>query len=197
MPVFSKDAWINARSPAAQSAVLERMIGPKWDDLRFPAQAVNPPGAVSDPDVSAEDGCLLFDAGSVEVIFIAAQMPHGWISGTPMRPHVHWCKTTSAAGDVVWGMKYRWAAPGQTFTAWSSSYSLSTASIGDADTANHHALASFPLLTLRGQSSTMILFEIARIADSEDDTYAADAKLLEFDLHYQSGAAGTINEFSD
>jgi hypothetical protein len=197
MTAFSRDAWINAQTKAAEAAYLQRVIGPKWDDLRFPAQAVNPPGAVSDPDVDSSDGCLLFDAAGVEVIFVAAQLPHGWLSGTPIRPHVHWVKTTSAEGDVVWGLKYRWAAPGQTLTDWSASYSLATVTAGDADTADHHALASFPELTIRGGASTMILFEIARIGSSEDDTYAADAKLLEFDLHYQTGSAGTTNEFTD
>lgn len=197
MPVFSKNAWVNATTPAAQAAVLERVIGPKWNDLRFPAQAVNPPGAVSDPDVDATDGTLLFAASGTEVIFIAAQMPHGWISGTEIRPHVHWVKTTSAEGDVVWGMKYRAAAVGQTFGAWSAEHSAATLAVSDEDTADHHALSAFPPITLLGGPSTMILFEIARLGNDAADTYAADAKLLEFDLHYQAGAAGSIQEFSD
>jgi hypothetical protein len=140
---------------------------------------------------------LLFDDAAVEVVFFAAQMPHGWDSSVAIRPHVHWCKTTSAAGDVAWGLKWRSASIGQTFSDQAADYVLSSPSVADEDTADHHALSSFEFPVIIGRPSHMFLFELARVADDESDTYAADAKFLEFDLHYLAGAAGTINEFSD
>lgn len=197
MPAFSKSAWRGAQSAAAQADYLERIIGPKWNDLRFPATAINPPGTVSDPDVDSSDGLLLFDKSGVETIFIAAQLPHGWDPAAGLKPHLHWCKTTSASGVVVWGLKYRYASIGQTFSPWTTDWLLSTQPVSDQDTADHHAISAFALPLLRGRPSMMLLCQVARLGSSEDDTYGADAKLLEFDIHYRSGTAGTTQEFSD
>jgi len=69
-----------------------------FDDLRFPATAINPPGAVNDPGFDATNGGWLFDAVATEVLFLIVQMPHSWKEGTSIEPHIHWQKTTSDAG---------------------------------------------------------------------------------------------------
>src|SRR5210317_2009075 len=90
---------------------------PTWDDLRFPAQGIDPVGSASPPDVSTDDGSLLFANTTDEVITIIAQMPHAWHEATAIIPHVHWSKTTSAAGTVAWKCEYKRANPGDTFGA--------------------------------------------------------------------------------
>ena len=69
-------------------------VGPRWDDLKFPATAINPPGQASDPDVEATSGLLLFAAAGTELVYALAQMPHHWEEGSDIKPHVHWTKTT-------------------------------------------------------------------------------------------------------
>ena len=92
-----------------------------WDDLRFPATAINPPGQASDPDVEASSGLLLFDSNGTELIYAFVQMPHAWKEGSSISPHVHWQKTTSAAGDVLWRMRYKMAPIGEVMDAdWST-----------------------------------------------------------------------------
>lgn len=195
MPFAATD-WEHAKVNSREGALLERWLGPKWDDLRFPASAVNPPGAESDPGRDLTDGTFLFDATATEVLFFQAQLPHGWIPGTELRAHVHWCKTTSAAGAVVWQWRYRLAQPGKVFSAWST---LATAElvISDGNTAEQHALSAFPAVTVNATPSAMLLIELERIGGDSGDTYAADAKLLEFDIHVQTDAMGTVNEFSN
>jgi hypothetical protein len=85
---------------------------------------------------------------------------------------------------------------GQVFTAWSDAIP-GTLVVSDSDTADKHALTSFEMPIILGRPSHMFLFELSRIGGDAADTYAADAKLIEFDVHYYAGSAGTINELTD
>ena len=171
-----------------------------WEDLRFPASAVNPPGLVSDPDLDPTTGLYLFDAASTELIYIFVQMPHSWKEGSEISPHVHWQKTTSAAGDVLWRMRYKKAPLATVMDAdWSTPIDVTTPvpDTPDIDTANYHMISAFnPDIDMTGlQISDCILFEVSRIGGDAADTYGADARLLEFDVHYQSDSAGSTHEF--
>lgn len=155
-----------------------------WEDLRAPATAINPPGADADPDVSTSTGLLLFDKDATELCFIAMQMPHSWVEGSVIVPHVHWHKTTSAAGTVAWRLRYRYANPRGTLSAWSAPITATPTPVTDDDTAEKHAISTFSSLQYtEGKISMMWLFELARVG--ADDTYGADAELLEFDIHFQ------------
>lgn len=161
-----------------------------WDDLKAPATAINPPGAEADPDVSTATGLLLFDADATELCFIAMQMPHGWVQGSVIVPHVHWHKTTSAAGTVAWRLRYRYANPGAVLSAWSDPITATDTFISDDDTAEKHAISTFgDVQYTDGKISMMWVFELARVGSG--DTYAADAELLEFDVHYQISQPGS------
>ena len=83
--------------------------GQAWDDLRTPATAIPIRGQSGDPDADV-DGTLLFDASTAEQVALLFQLPHAWEHGTGVRFHIHWAKTTDAAGDVEWEYRYRrWA----------------------------------------------------------------------------------------
>lgn len=60
-----------------------------WEDLRFPAQGINPAGSSAPPDVEALTGMLAFDNSADNMVGGVAQMPHSWKSGTAIEPHVH------------------------------------------------------------------------------------------------------------
>ncbi len=163
-----------------------------WDDERFPAQAITLGGLTSPPDREVDTGLLLFDPLAIEVIAGLAQMPHTWIEGSPIYPHVHWTKTSANAGEVVWSFRYRWANFGAVFTPWSSVLA-STGVIPHGDTDWQHALNVFaPVPLPSGTVSCCILFQLGRIAP---DAYADDARLIEFDLHYQKNALGSELEY--
>lgn len=170
--------------------------GGYWDDLRSAATAINPPGAASDPDVDPATGLLLFDAGATELVYVAVQLPHGWVEGTTLRPHVHWVKTTSAAGAVAWRMRYRYANVGAVLSDWSTAVTETAPAVSDGDTANKHAITTFGDIDIPdGRLSMMLIFEIARVGGDVADTYGADAALLEFDVHYKKNAPGSVQEF--
>jgi hypothetical protein len=165
-----------------------------WDDFRFPFSAFNPPGAVADPDFDTTNGGWLFAASGTEVLYCALQFPHGWEEGSIILPHIHWQKTTSAAGNVLWRWEYKWSRIGEVMDANFTAIDASTVNIEGADdnTANKHLVTSFgDVETTGAQLSDMLMMKISRIGDDSADTYGADARMLEFDVHIQLSAPGS------
>ena len=106
---------------------------------------------------------------------------------------MHWAKTSSAAGTVAWTLAYKWADIGEAFGDWSEA-DTATIAVSDGDTAGVHAPSEFASITVPANGvSSMFLFKLSRVGAS--DTYAADAKLLEFDLHYQIDSRGSDTEY--
>lgn len=174
----------------------------KWNDIRFPATAINPPGAASDPTLDAADGLLSFAAAATNTVAIAVQMPHGWAMDTPIEPHVHWMKTTSAAGDVVWELKYQYARINGVFPGSYTTITTTTMSsiVTDTNTALQHLISDFAAITIPSPDNTesvMILCLLSRLGGDGADTYGAACKLLEFDIHYQASAIGSSTEYGD
>ena len=170
-----------------------------WDDLRFPAQGINPAGQTDAPqvDVTTYPGTLLFSNSAVNLIAGVAQLPHNWEAGTEIRPHLHWAKSTSAAGGIVWEWCYAIADIGGTvgdYSAWIPAVNV----VSHGDTANKHALDSWPAIAMTGyKESTMIMWQIRRNTAATADDYAAVARLFEFDFHYQVGKLGTATEIPE
>ena len=166
-----------------------------WDDLRAPASAINPQGQASDPDFDTTFGGLLFSGSGTELVFIQLQFPHTWAEGTYIVPHLHWQKTTSAAGDVLWRLEYRWAPIGEVMdAAWTTLDAALVPGTPDNDTANEHLISSFGRVDAPGKKiSDMLIMRLSRVGGS--DTYADDARLLEFDVHYQVNSIGSDAEF--
>ena len=174
-------------------------IGAEWDDLRFPAQGINPAGAVAAPDVETDEtkfpGSLLFDGGTSEVVAGVAQLPHGYKKGSDLYPHIHWQKTTSASGGVVWHFYYRISSKTGGSAAWVGPV-VGVDELPHADTADREAITTFGSISGNGLSLSQIIgWRIYRMPAETADTYAADARLLEFDIHYQIDSAGSGGEF--
>jgi hypothetical protein len=167
-----------------------------WDDLRFPVNGINPAGSASPPTVddTTFGGSLLFAHNAENIVAGIAQMPHAWLRGSEIHPHVHWSKSTSAAGGVVWEFAYSISDIGGTFGAYSD-WAAATDKVPDSDTAHKHALAAFPAIDMSAfKESTCIAWKVRRNPDATADDYGADARLWEFDIHYQVAKFGTVNE---
>jgi len=154
----------------------------RWDDLRAPATSINPPGIVSDPDID-EDGSFLFDHVGIEQIAIILQMPHAWKEGSGIRPHVHWQKTTDAAGDVIWELRHRLMKLNGLKPAWSS-WMASDSKTLDPGSTQAVVLYGFPEIDMAGYLGSAITSFQLRRNTGASDTYGTDARLWEFDLHY-------------
>lgn len=168
--------------------------GSQWEDLRSPATAINPPGAASDPDRDPNTGFLLFDAAATELIYIFQQLPHAYVESTDLSPHIHWAKSTSAAGDVAWKLEYKVAKIGEAIDAnWTSlGYATVVADTPDTDTANVQLISAWDDIPGDGlQISDCVLFKLSRVGGDVSDTYAADAVLLEYDTHIEQNSVGS------
>ena len=172
-----------------------------WEDLRFPAAAlklggIKDPGYVKIADNGAgSTGVFLyhFDAASEEELFCTAQMPHRWKEGTSINPHVHWAPTTTGTGVVVWAIEYVTSNINGTF----GNTALATVNDAGDGTAKKHQIADFTPISMSGKTMSCItLFRIYRKAADAADTYAADAALLEFDIHFEIDAPGSAQEYT-
>lgn len=168
----------------------------RWDDMKSAATAINPPGAASDPDRESSSGLLLFAAAGTELVYVFDQMSHGWAEGTDISPHVHWSKTTSAAGDVAWNLEYKRAILGEAMDAdWTDLGTVTdaVADTPDTDTADVQMISSWGSQTFMSdaQISDCILWKLSRLGGDAADTYAADARLFEFDVHVQLDSRGS------
>lgn len=167
-----------------------------WEDLRAPATSINPPGADSDADIDPADGTLLFASNVTETIAVLLQMPHGWREGSAIRPHLHWSKTTDAAGDVVWQIKYRVFNAGDVPPDFSDFVSATSRSEEPGST-QKHVIEIFPEIDMTGKSvSCMLSVVLQRDHDAAADDYEADARVWEFDVHYQIDSLGSIQEYT-
>lgn len=177
-----------------------RIGAQRWEDLRFPAQAINPVGAVGDPDIITDPSdyfaCLQFAGGQDNIIGGVVQMPHSWKSGSPIRPHIHWKKDTGSALAVSWQLYYRHAGgPGDAPGAWSAPIA-GVIEAGSQLMANQHLISTFGDIDMTGKAeSSILLWKVERLGATDADN--ATVTLLEFDIHYQVSKNGTRNEFSD
>lgn len=169
-----------------------------WDDLTFPANAINPTGAASDADIDASDtvyiGTLLFDASATELCAGVAQFPHKMKIGSIIHPHIHWIGTTTGTGNVLWRLSYDIADVNGTFTGTYTDIDVLAAAPASA---TKHCLAEFGEIDMSAYTgvSSMMLWRVSRIGGDATDTYAADARLLEFDIHYEIDSMGSREEY--
>jgi len=185
--------YLEEEFAAVEDAI--RQLDPygRWDDMRSPASRIITGGGAGDPDRDTDDGALLFSDTITERVFIHNQTSHRWAQGTLLRPHVHWGPTDTSPGSVRWKYEYKIANVGDAFPA--SWLSLSVTDASDA-VLRQHQVAPFGNLDTTGfRKSCIILGKLTRDRAHAEDTYGSDAKLYEFDIHWQADGFGTSVEF--
>lgn len=164
-----------------------------WDDLRFPVANLKA-GASGVPTWDNTNGLQEFSIG--DYLFCQVQLPHAWKIGSTLKPHVHWCKITSAANLVRWQIEYKWAKIGQVMDAAFTTIADETPDVSDGDTAYQHALTALPDIVPAGDVdiSDMLIIKISRVA-TVGASYGTRAVLFEFDIHIQTDTDGSLAEF--
>ena len=164
-----------------------------WDDMKYPASGINPPGAASDPTRDTEDGTFVFSASATNIIAGGALMPHSRKIGTIIEPHIHWSPTTTGAGNVVWRFEYTVASVGNVFPA----YTVVDVVAAAGGVAEKHSVLSFGSLTMADDAlGSMLKWKLSRLGADAADTYADTARLLEFDIHIQIDGFGSEAMYS-
>ena len=190
---------IGAKGAEKSAYNLENIRNPieRWDDLRFPATAAGLGASAADLEEVTIDGAnylvLAFAAGVAdEQAFFTAQIPHAWKYGSKIEPHMHWMVPNANAGNVKFVLDYIIADINGTFTTTVTDTKIFAA----PGVAYKHVYNDFSDIEMSGKGlSTIILFRLTREqSDGASDTYASDAYLLEFDLHFQVDKFGSLQE---
>jgi hypothetical protein len=184
---------INALSGLINAEGDIQLLDTAWDDLRFPAAGINPPGAASDPVRNTTDGLLEFSASQVNIIAIQAQLPHQWKEGSTLHAHAHWMPINANAGNVVWELKYKVANINEAFPAGWTTVPVTVAASGVAE---KHQISNLAEIEMTGKTlSCMVLILLSRLGDNVADTYGSVVKLLEMDIHFEIDGFGSDEEF--
>jgi hypothetical protein len=167
------------------------VLGPGWDDLRFPATAINPAGQEAPATINNTDGTLDFAGNADNSIAFQAQLPHSYLNETSLEPHIHVLNSAANPGTTTWILTWRAADVGENFPA---TWSTATQTFVLEASAVKHQIFGFPAITMTGfGDSAIVLFKLTRAASSQaSDTYNAVAKLLEVDIHYQIDNFGSV-----
>ncbi|MCF8368567.1 MAG: LamG domain-containing protein [Bacteroidales bacterium] len=140
-----------------------------------------------------------FDSENEEELYFSVQLPHSWLQGSDILPHVHWVgdENGGSGEDVCWGLEYTWSNIGTVFPNTTTIYSDTTIFNEPIVKAKHY-LTKLPTISGSGKTlSSMIQCRVFRDASGKGgtDAYTGKAGLLEIDFHYQVDALGSDEEF--
>lgn len=147
------------------------------------------------PDLVTLNNSLLlrgFDGTAVtEQLYGVIEIPHDYLEGTDIVPHIHWCPSSTASGNVKWQLEYSWANPSDNAT-FPSSTTISVVSAAPGVT-NQNTVSAFSAVSGTGKKiSSHFVFRLFRNPADGSDTYGADALLVMIGLHYLSDGQGSI-----
>ena len=113
---------------------------------------------------------------------------HDYLEGSDIVPHVHWCPTTTDAGNVKWQIEYIWISRTGTITT-STTIAVTTAAGGTAWTLKR---SDFPTVDGTGRNiGDRFMFRIFRDPADAADTYGFDAAILDVGIHYEKDMMGS------
>jgi len=164
-----------------------------WDDLRFPASVLRLPGS-SPPTATDYVGSqvLAFPTNADATIHFLVQMPHSWIEGTDITPHIHYALSADGTDpdSVRWVFTYSWADIDEAIEEPTS------ANVTDIVTSlvdSTHYLLDLGTLDGDGKTiSSILLCSLTR--DISEDDYGGSIYLLEIDIHYLTDGKGSRQE---
>jgi len=119
--------------------------------------------------------------GSIETL-------HDYLEGSDIIPHVHWMPSTNDAGDVKWQLEYIWISRTGT-VAGSTTIDVTVAAGGTAWTLHR---SDFPTIDGTGRNiGDRFIFRIFRNPADGADTYAHDAAIMDFGVHFERDTMGS------
>lgn len=185
-----------------------KVLPEQWSDLRFPANAenlLNPAGRIdfdtSELTVDFQNNTTLDDD-----FFGVGQMPHEWKLESSIRPHIHFFQVASSTPN--WLLEIRIYKNGsivpasfQRFVANQIVYNYTSGVLAQIASMDLVDMTSSGVFGAIDAVSSIIDFKIYRDTNNDSglfagtDQQAGDAKLKEFDIHYQIDSAGSRQEF--
>lgn len=149
--------------------------------------------AFVDPSRDFADGTLVFSAGADMRVPGFTQLPHAWLLGSRIYPHIHFVVSNTAAGNIRFTFEYKWARINGEFQ---SDYTLVTVDRAAPASTLRHNVQGFGFIDMTGGGvSTIVQWRFARLGAQAEDTYAGNVKLLYIDTHIQIDGLGSDLEY--
>ena len=162
----------------------------RWEDLKVPLSTAKAPASDFPNHTTFKNGinAYSFGASANEYLNFETQLPHGWLAGSEIQPHIHWAPSSTSTGSVVWALEYTIASINGTYGA---STIISGAFPGEG-TAYKHQMSNFPVISLSGETMSCVMVgRLVRSGSHSLDTYVDGAFGLSFDIHYQTDGIGS------
>lgn len=193
---------------AAQSigdSTVELSLATVWDDMRVVPGAFDFAG-VADPALepwqpgAAGATFQVFEFAVDDEAFVSVQVPHGYVAGTDLKPHIHWTPgpngNEESGAAVGWKIDYSIAGVGEAFPV-SGTVDLSDTVTGTDDL--HEVTQSGTISGTGIAESDIIMMRVYRSDTGADDTWAGIVSgslplFLEIDIHYQLNKLGSAEE---
>ncbi len=144
----------------------------------------------------------MFEDAKLEEVTFTVQLPHNYMEGSNLYPHIHWAPMTDAGTSRVrWTMDYQWVNLNGVFTGSTTStvsnYLLYNESSPTQSLANRQCTLT-PLGTISGTGKTissLLVCRVYRDGAGANDNLGDKAALLSIDFHYEIDSFGSHTEF--
>ena len=122
------------------------------------------------------------------------QLPHSYLEGSDIDPHIHWVAEDNTGGNVQWQLTYSWANIDAAFPAATTSNITAAAAV----VTDEHEMSSFSDIDGTGKTiSSMLLCSLKRNSSNALDTYnGKSAYFIEVDFHYEADTIGSRTELA-
>jgi hypothetical protein len=164
----------------------------QWDDFVVNPFATSLGPNVRPPDIvkMRDDGInsvgvytYSFDDSKEQEVFFDVQLPHGWVEGSEIRPHVHFTTLTQTATSITWGLEYTWSNIDEIFPN-STIITQATA----CPVAYTHTIGNLGTISGTGKKISSILnCRLFRVPGG----YAGGVLLLSVDIHIMLNSIGS------
>lgn len=163
-----------------------------WDDLFFPLTTAKQ-GQTDKPAFDPDSiGYLFPPSDTTQIMYMIAQFPHSWATGTEIYPHVHWKQENT--GSPIFKIDYKWFTIGETIPNAYSTFTMANKTMAYTSGSMHQLNSGS--ISISGSSingvSSIMLIKLYR----DDNAYAGNALVYQFDIHYQKDGFGSINVYT-
>ena len=178
--------------------------GVRWGDALGNIEQTRKQGFTSEAYRDTGVTMEFVDHDQVSVMDGQLQIDHDWDLDTLIRMHMHTIPMTGVDGNVYWSFKY-WFSPLSTVIPAVASWTTDnvTTTYVAADQYKHKITQIFEFTPSSASASSILLFQISRLATNILDTYdtnkdhgtaVSNLGIMYIDAHYMKSSPGTATE---
>ena len=174
--------------------ILQTTLNPVFDDYLTSGDALAK-GASAPDFVELRDGLFMNafagTGGVAEQAFFEVHILHGFRAGQQPTFHVHWTHNQAApSGDVKWFLDYSYS-DGYSNGIFPAPTTLSVVQTAGAQYTHHITDDDSMVVTESMEPDGVLICRLYRDPADVEDTFEADAFIVEIDMHYERDKIGT------